>query len=65
MGDCATPIFVEHVECCFELFLGEELILGHGCNDELRVLDLTTFVSVNCIKHLVDFFVSHQLTVVL
>lgn len=53
--DFAASIFVEHVECSFEVIVAhEDLWINGGC-EELGIIDLAGTIRVSGLKHIVDF----------
>jgi len=56
-----TAVLVEHLEGSLQLVGREEVLLVHGGDDELRVVDLTVTVGIDAVEHLIDLLVGQVL----
>jgi len=54
-GDRSTTVLVEHLEGRLKFVIAQQVLFIHSGNNELRVIDGTTSVGVNLIKHFIDF----------
>jgi Ca2+-binding EF-hand superfamily protein len=60
--DGTTAILIEHLESSLELVVAEQVLLVHGSNDEFRVINSSTSISIDLVEHLIDFFIGKTLT---
>jgi hypothetical protein len=60
--DGATAVLVEHLERSLKLVAGEHVLLVHGSDDELRVVNLAVAISIDAVEHLIDLLISQLLT---
>lgn len=63
--DGTSAILVEHLERSMEFVVAEEILLIHGGDHELRVVDLTVAVRVDLGKHFIDLLVGQTLAEVI
>jgi len=63
-GNHTRAVFVKHLERGLQFFVCSKLVFVQGGNDKLRVVNETTLVGIDCVEHLFDFLVGHNLAVV-
>lgn len=63
--DGTSAILVEHLERSVEFVVAEEILLIHGGDHELRVVDLTIAVRIDLCKHFIDLLVGQVLAEVI
>ena len=60
--DGTTAVLVEHLEGGLQLVVAEQVFLVHGSDDEFRVIDGSTSISIDLVEHFIDFFIGETLT---
>lgn len=64
-SDDARAVFVEHLECCLQFVVRRQLVLVHGGDHELWVVDKAAAVRIHSREHTLNLLVGHNLAVVL
>jgi hypothetical protein len=62
--DAARAVLVEQFEGSLKEFVGLEIFAVDSCDDEFSIINESGLVGVDCVKHSFDFFIGHDLSVV-
>jgi hypothetical protein len=61
VGNGTTAILIEHLKCGLKFVGAEKSLVVHGCDNELRVIDFTTSISIDLVEHLINLIIPELL----